>query len=96
MIEVACLSKNYGDVRAVEDVSFQVLPGEVVGLLGPNGAGKSTTLRILTGYLPPGGGRCAWGAWTSGIIRWKPAAASATFPRTIRFTRLWASGSAWS
>ncbi|MGQ0644670.1 MAG: ABC transporter ATP-binding protein [Elusimicrobiota bacterium] len=57
MIEVSRLSKNYGDVRAVEDVSFQVLPGEVVGLLGPNGAGKSTTLRILTGYLPPGGGQ---------------------------------------
>ena len=51
-IEVDHLKKNYGSVAAVQDLSFTVRRGEIVGLLGPNGAGKSTTMRILTGYLP--------------------------------------------
>jgi ABC-2 type transport system ATP-binding protein len=51
-IEVQHLVKNYGSVVAVNDLSFTVRRGEIVGLLGPNGAGKSTTMRILTGYLP--------------------------------------------
>jgi ABC-2 type transport system ATP-binding protein len=50
-IEVAGLSKRYGSVRALDDVSFSVAPGEVFGYLGPNGAGKTTTLRILTGLV---------------------------------------------
>ena len=53
MIEVANVSKAYGEIEALRDISFQVAPGEVVGLLGPNGAGKSTTIKILTGYLQP-------------------------------------------
>lgn len=53
MIEVENLTKHYGDVVAIEDVSFHVERGEVVGFLGPNGAGKTTTMRILTGYMPP-------------------------------------------
>ncbi|MBX7192733.1 MAG: ABC transporter ATP-binding protein [Sandaracinaceae bacterium] len=57
MIEVEHLSKSYGARRAVEDLSFSVKKGEVVGFLGPNGAGKSTTLRMLTGFLPPTAGR---------------------------------------
>ena len=52
MIAVEHLTKWYGDVRAVDDISFEVSEGEVVGFLGPNGAGKSTTLRILTAFLP--------------------------------------------
>jgi ABC-2 type transport system ATP-binding protein len=44
--------KSYGGVLAVNDISFTVARGEIVGFLGPNGAGKSTTMRILTGYLP--------------------------------------------
>ena len=53
MIEAMNLSKRYGDVVAVDGVSFSVGRGEVVGFLGPNGAGKTTTMRMLTGFLPP-------------------------------------------
>ncbi len=52
MIEVTGLSKRYRDRVAVEDLSFTVPEGEILGFLGPNGAGKSTTMKILTGYLP--------------------------------------------
>ena len=51
-IQVDNLSKHYGQVVAVDHISFQVKPGELVGFLGPNGAGKSTTMRILTTFLP--------------------------------------------
>ena len=57
MIEVQRLSKNYGSVRALDQISFEMGRGEVAGLLGPNGAGKSTTMRILTTYLTPTSGR---------------------------------------
>jgi len=56
MIKVSRLSKYYGPIKAVDNVSFTVQRGEIVGFLGPNGAGKSTTLRILSGYLPASGG----------------------------------------
>lgn len=52
MIEVDQLSKAYGSTLAIDDVSFKVEPGEILGFLGPNGAGKTTTMRILAGYLP--------------------------------------------
>jgi gliding motility-associated transport system ATP-binding protein len=52
VIEVQHLSKRYGRVIAVDDVSFRVERGEILGFLGPNGAGKTTTMRILTGYMP--------------------------------------------
>ena len=52
MIKVEGLTKRYGDVTAIEDLSFQVEKGEIVGFLGPNGAGKTTTMRIITGFLP--------------------------------------------
>ena len=57
MIEVHHLTKRYGRVTAVDDVSFRVERGEILGFLGPNGAGKTTTMRILTGYMPPTDGR---------------------------------------
>ncbi len=57
MIEVQNLTKRYGTFTAVDDVSFRVEPGEVLGFLGPNGAGKTTTMRILTGYMPATEGR---------------------------------------
>ena len=56
MIEVSHLSKQYGDVVAVEDVSFRAEKGVILGFLGPNGAGKTTTMRMLTCYLPPSSG----------------------------------------
>jgi ABC-2 type transport system ATP-binding protein len=52
-IEATGLSKSYGDIVALRDVSFRVEPGEIIGLLGPNGAGKTTLMRLLTGYLEP-------------------------------------------
>jgi len=57
MIDVTGLSKSYGPIQALEDVSFHVDAGEVIGLLGPNGAGKTTMIKILTGYLQPDEGQ---------------------------------------
>jgi ABC-2 type transport system ATP-binding protein len=59
MIEVANLSKRYGDLRAIEGVSFTAGTGQILGFLGPNGAGKTTTMRIITGFMPA----------TSGTVR---------------------------
>jgi len=56
MIEVDCLTKYFGPVPAVVDVSFRVEKGEIVGFLGPNGAGKTTTIRMLNGFFPPTSG----------------------------------------
>lgn len=53
MISVQHLTKRFGSTVAVNDVSFEIPQGQVVGFLGPNGAGKTTTMRVLTGYLPP-------------------------------------------
>ncbi len=57
MIEVQHLTKQYGRVTAVDDISFRVDKGEILGFLGPNGAGKTTTMRILTGYMPATAGK---------------------------------------
>jgi gliding motility-associated transport system ATP-binding protein len=57
MIEVQHLTKRYGRVTAVDDLTFKVERGEILGFLGPNGAGKTTTMRILTGYMPATEGR---------------------------------------
>jgi gliding motility-associated transport system ATP-binding protein len=57
VIEVQHLTKQYGPVTAVSDVSFKVEKGEILGFLGPNGAGKTTTMRILTGYMPATDGK---------------------------------------
>lgn len=56
MIEVEHVSRQFGTFRAVDDISFSIQTGEIVGLLGPNGAGKTTTMRMITGYLEPSGG----------------------------------------
>ena len=60
-IAVNDLTKNYGSQTAIDSLTFALSPGEIVGFLGPNGAGKSTTMKILTGYLVPSGGRAAVG-----------------------------------
>lgn len=57
MIEISHLSKRYGQLQAVDDISFQVPPGQVLGFLGPNGAGKSTTMKMIAGFLTPSAGR---------------------------------------
>jgi ABC-2 type transport system ATP-binding protein len=59
MIRTEHLTKHYGSLAAVEDVSFQVAPGEVLGFLGPNAAGKTTTMRMLTGFVAPTSGRAS-------------------------------------
>lgn len=56
MISVTNLTKRFGSTLAVDNVSFEIAKGQVVGFLGPNGAGKTTTMRLLTGYLPPDDG----------------------------------------
>jgi ABC-2 type transport system ATP-binding protein len=56
MISIRRLVKRFGDRRAVDDVSFEVNQGDVLGFLGPNGAGKSTTMRMITGFIPPTSG----------------------------------------
>ena len=57
VIRVRGLVKRYGEIRAVDGIDFDVLPGEVFGLLGPNGAGKTTTVEILEGLRTPDGGQ---------------------------------------
>lgn len=56
MIELSHVSRNFGTFRAVNDVSFSIPTGQIVGLLGPNGAGKTTTMRMITGFLQPSSG----------------------------------------
>ena len=56
MIDVLNLTKDFGDFRAVNNVSFSVERGQVLGFLGPNGAGKSTSMKMITGYLRPTSG----------------------------------------
>jgi ABC-2 type transport system ATP-binding protein len=92
MIEIAGLTKLYGDFVAVNELSFTVQPGEVMGLVGPNGAGKTTTLRCLAGIIPP----------TRGFIRlngcdlgWNPVAAKRQLaffsdePRLFDYLTVW-------
>ena len=64
LIEARGLTKDFGDFRAVNDVSFQVAPGEIFGLLGPNGAGKTTTLRMLSGLLTPTAGEAVMNGYS--------------------------------
>lgn len=63
MIRVNSLTKDYGNRRAVDHVSFEAQQGEILGFLGPNGAGKTTTMRILTGYMPPTDGEAFVGGY---------------------------------
>src|SRR5574343_1104166 len=58
-IQVEKLTKIYGTQRALDGISFEAKPGEILGFLGPNGAGKSTTMKILTGYIPQTSGKAS-------------------------------------
>ncbi len=60
LLEVENLTKRFGGLTAVQDVSFSVGSGEILGLIGPNGAGKSTCINLITGVIPAGGGRLIW------------------------------------
>ena len=84
MIEVQHLTKQYGRVTAVNDISFRVERGEILGFLGPNGAGKTTTMRILTGYIPATEGKAVVAGFDVLSSRSKPSAASDTCPRRRR------------
>ena len=63
MIDVKKLTKNYGKIKAADNVSFTVEKGEILGFLGPNGAGKSTTMRMITGFIPPTSGTATVGGF---------------------------------
>lgn len=63
MIEAQNLIKRYGQIKAVDDISFKIEKGEIVGFLGPNGAGKTTTMRMLTGFIPATGGQALIGGF---------------------------------
>jgi ABC-2 type transport system ATP-binding protein len=63
MIKVANLTKRYRDRAAIENLTFQVEEGEIIGFLGPNGAGKTTTMRVLTGYIPATSGKASVGGF---------------------------------
>jgi ABC-2 type transport system ATP-binding protein len=60
MLQIHGLTKRYGDVLALDDASFTVVPGRIVGFLGPNGAGKTTTMRAVFGLVAPDGGEIVW------------------------------------
>jgi ABC-2 type transport system ATP-binding protein len=84
MIEVTGLTKRFGPKAAVDDLSFSVKKGEVLGFLGPNGAGKSTTMRMVTGFLPVTAGDISI-CDISRILR-RPNVRSATSPNRHLFT----------
>jgi len=79
VLELQGLSRRYGDVIALDDLSFTVREGQMFGFVGPNGAGKITAMRIVLGVLEPTGARCGGAAGRSTP---RSAGASATCPRT--------------
>src|SRR5438309_2138425 len=68
MIEASHLTKEFGSIRAIDDVSFSIPRGEIAGFLGPNGAGKTTTMRILAGIFPPTSGRASIAGFDTGTV----------------------------
>jgi ABC-2 type transport system ATP-binding protein len=88
VIKVKNLTKYYGKRLAVDNISFEVKKGEIVGFLGPNAAGKTTTMRMLTGFLAPTDGRAWIADYDSLLIPSKPASISAISPNPFRSTRI--------
>jgi ABC-2 type transport system ATP-binding protein len=70
MIEVTGITKRYGDTLAVDDLSFEVKPGQITGFLGPNGSGKSTTMRMIMGLDSPDAGQATINGQTYGTLGW--------------------------
>ena len=87
MIEISHLTKRYGALTAVDDITFSVSAGEVLGFLGPNGAGKSTTMKMITGFLAPTSGtRQGLRPRRARPSRSRPRRAWATCPKARRAT----------
>ena len=86
MIEITNLTKRFGDKVAVDNITFNVHEGEIMGFLGPNGAGKSTTLNILTGYLSATSGSAKIDGIDGLRILSAQSAASVSCPKFRRFT----------
>jgi len=93
MLEVQNLSKSFYGTKAVDDITFRVESGEILGFLGPNGAGKTTTMRMITASCRrrPERFPSTASTWRRGLSR--PSATSATFPRRWPSTRRCASPS---
>ena len=70
MIEVTGITKRYGDTLAVDDLSFEVRPGQITGFLGPNGSGKSTTMRMIMGLDNPDAGQAKVNGVSFGALGW--------------------------
>src|SRR2546429_8674472 len=89
MIKVEGLTKKYARTVAVDNISFEVEKGGIVGFLGPNGAGKTTTMRVLTCFLPPPPDRPTWPDSMCWKIRSKSKSGSGICRNRRRCTRKW-------
>ncbi len=90
LLEAERLTRRFGGLAAVSDVSFAVEEGEILGLIGPNGAGKTTLFGVLSGALPPSGGRIRFGG--RDVTGWSPdKAARAGIGRTYQIVRMFRS-----
>ena len=87
MLEARGLTKRYGGLLALDKVSFQLKPGEIVGYLGPNGSGKSTTVNIVVGLLEPSSGTITLGGRTISTTRSATSRRLATCRRSPISTR---------
>ena len=88
MLEARALTKRYGGLTALDRVSFELHPGEIVGYLGPNGSGKSTTVNLVVGLLAPSGGSVTLNGLRLSDDSVATSGASATCPRNRTCIRI--------